>query len=223
MPKTKPPWWMYVVVCSYGVYLSVAIYTVFWGPEWIGITAIQDGARVLINAVLSDSSASRAGLQTGDQIVAAAEHNIDSVWDWYAVTFHVNALDRVPVRLVRGGKQFERTLAPPRRSWRSPDAVAAYAFLFMQVAYLAIASVIAFARPFNIHARLGALFLAAAVAPIMFAPDGFGLPSAHSHRHCKPCSGSRPCLDGSAWVHFSRSARLSRSGYFGRGGCWLCA
>jgi hypothetical protein len=55
MPKTKAPWWMYVVACSYTAYVCAAVYLAFWGPEWVGINAIQDRSRVLIEAVLSDS------------------------------------------------------------------------------------------------------------------------------------------------------------------------
>ncbi len=175
MPKSKAPWWMYVVACSYVAYFCVTVYMAFWGPEWIGITPIQDGERVLIKDVLSDSQASRAGLRSGDQIVAAAGHNIYSAWDWYAVTFNVNAFGTLPVRLVRDGEQLERTLIVSRRSWQSPNAISAYGYAYplVQLAYLAIAFVIAFSRPFNIHARMGALFLASAVTPMGF-PDGLG-------------------------------------------------
>lgn len=175
MPKSKAPWWMYVVACSYAVYFGVTVYMAFWGPEWIGITPIQDGDRVLIKDVLSDSQASRAGLRSGDQIVAAAGHHIHNAWDWYAVTFNVSALDSVPVRLIRDGEQLEHTLIVSRRNWQSINAISAYGYAYplVQLAYLAIAFMIAFSRPFNIHARLGALFLASAVTPMTF-PDGLG-------------------------------------------------
>lgn len=174
MPKTKAPWWMYVVAFSYSAYLCITMYLVFWGPEWVGITAIQDRDRVLIKAVLSNSPASRAGLRSGDQIVAGAGHPIYSAADWYAITFNVKAFDNLSINFVRDGKRLECSLVVPRRTWRSSDAIGAYGFSIMQIAYLAIAFLIAFARPFNLHARLGAVFLASAVAPMAFA-NGLGV------------------------------------------------
>ena len=173
MPKTKAPWWMYVVACSYAAYLCVAVYLALWGPEWVGIV-IQGGDRVIVNAVLSNSPAARGGLRAGDQIVAFAGHKIHSAADWDAIAFNINPVDTLRIDFVRDGEQLERTLVVPRRTWRSSDAIGAYGFLFMQIAYLAIAFVIAFARPFNLHARLGALFLASAATPMMFA-SGLGV------------------------------------------------
>jgi eukaryotic-like serine/threonine-protein kinase len=169
MPKTKAPWWMYVVACSYTAYVCAAVYLAFWGPEWVGINAIQDRDRVLIKAILNDSPASRAGLQSGDQIVAGAGHSVRSAADWYAITFNLKALDNLHIELVSNGVRLQRTLVVPRLTWRSPHAIAAYGFALIQIAYLVIALVIAFARPFNLHARLGALFLASAVTPMVFA------------------------------------------------------
>jgi eukaryotic-like serine/threonine-protein kinase len=174
MPQKKAPWWMYIVACSYTAYVCAAVYLAFWGPEWVGINAIQDRDRVLIKAVLSDSPASRAGLQSGDQIVAGAGHSVLSAADWYAISFNVRAFDHLPVDLVRNGERLQRTLVVPQLTWRSPHATAAYGFALIQIAYLTIALVIAFARPFNLHARLGALFLASAVTPMVFA-NGFGV------------------------------------------------
>jgi eukaryotic-like serine/threonine-protein kinase len=169
MPKTKVPWWMYVVASSYAAYLCIAVYLAFWGPEWVGVRVNQNRDRVSVDAVLSNSPASRGGLRAGDQILAGAGHNIRSAADWYAITFNVNAFDNLRVDLVRDGVRLERTLVVPRRTWRSSEAIRAYAFLFMQIAYLAIAFVIAFARPFNLNARLGALFLASAATPMVGA------------------------------------------------------
>lgn len=174
MPKTKAPWWMYVVACSYTAYVCAAVYLAFWGPEWVGINAIQDRSRVLIEAVLSDSPASRAGLRPGDQIVAGAGHSVLSAADWYAITFNVKAFDHLAVDLVRNGERMQRTLVVPQLTWRSPHAADAYGFALIQIAYLAIALVIAFARPFNLQARLGALVLASAVTPMVFA-NGLGV------------------------------------------------
>jgi hypothetical protein len=173
MPKTKAPWWMYVVACSYVAIFCVSVYQAVRGPEWTGVAAIQEQGRVLVKSVQSNSPASRAAIRPGDQIVAGAGHNIESAWDWYGITFNLHASDRLPVRIVRDGLQFEPTLVVNRRSWRSPEAPGLYAFEFTQFAYLAIAFVIAFSRPFNTNARLGAWFLAAGMTPIM-SFEGFG-------------------------------------------------
>jgi PDZ domain len=174
MPKTKVPWWMYVVASSYAAYLCIAVYLAFWGPEWVGVRAIQDRDRVTVEAVSNNSPASRGGLRAGDQILACAGHNIRSVADWYAIVFNIKAFDNLRIDFVREGERLERTLVVPPRTWRSSDAIGAYGFLFMQIAYLAIAFVIAFARPFNLHARLGALFLASAVT-LMVGANGLGV------------------------------------------------
>ena len=159
---------MYVVACSYVAYLCVAAYLTFWGPEWVGVTVIQDRDRVLVRTVLDNSPASRGGLRAGDQIVACKGHNIRSAADWYTVVFNVHAFDNLRIDLIRDGGRLKSTLLIPRRTWRSPNAIDAYGFLFMQIAYLAVAFVIAFVRPFNLQARLGAWFLASAIAPMMF-------------------------------------------------------
>jgi len=169
MPKTKVPWWMYVVASSYAAYLCIAVYLAFCGPEWVGVRVNQDRDRVSVDGVLSNSPGSRGGLRAGDQILACAGHNIRSAADWYTITFNVKAFDNLRVDSVRDGVRLERTLVIPRRTWRSPDAIRAYGFLFMQIAFLAIAFIIAFARPFNLNARWGALFLAAAATPMVGA------------------------------------------------------
>jgi eukaryotic-like serine/threonine-protein kinase len=157
---------MYVVACSYAAYLCIVVYLAFWGPEWVGVTVIQERDRVSVKAVSNNSPASRGGLRAGDQIVACAGR---SAADWAATMLNVYASDDLRIDFIRDGERLERTLLIPRRTWRSSDAIGAYGFLFTQIAYLAIAFVIAFARPFNLHARLGALFLASAVTPMMFA------------------------------------------------------
>jgi hypothetical protein len=169
MPKIRAPWWMYVVACSYAGYLCITVYLASWGPEWVGVTVIQNRDRVSVKAVLNNSPASRGGLRAGDQIVASAGHNIRSAADWNARMFNVDALDNLRIDFIRDGEHLECTLVVPRRTWRSSDAIGVYGFLFTQISYLAIAFVIAFARPFNLHARLGAWFLASAVTPMMFA------------------------------------------------------
>jgi hypothetical protein len=106
--------------------------------------------------------------------LAGARHKVESAWDWYAITFNLHPVDSVPVRIVRDGTPLDTTLIVKPRTWRSSDAPALYAFEFAQFAYLAIAFVIAFSRPFEMNARLGALFVAAGMTDLMLA-YGFGV------------------------------------------------
>ena len=175
MRKARPPWWMYVIACAFSTDFCVSVYLSFWGPESLGLVAASVAGHTTIQSVRPDSPASRAGIQAGDQIAAAGGLVILSAWDWFAVPFNTEAGRPLAFQIVRAGKPLERTVVPhrhPSSYWRSRDGIARLMALFAEFVYLAVAFWIAFSQPFNVLARLGALFIASAAVSQIYQVDG---------------------------------------------------
>ena len=165
----RPPWWLYVIACSFFAYFGVSVFSTFWGPESIGLIAAQDEGRVLVRSVRVNSPADHAAIKPGDQIVYGAGHPVENLWDWNAVVFNVEVERPIPIQIVRVGKRVEAVLLLNHLAWAywwSSDGLRRLTVLFARFVYLALAFVIALSRPFNITALAGALFLASA-APVI--------------------------------------------------------
>ena len=177
MLKARAPWWMYVIACSFFTYFCISAYLGFWGPETLGLVADSVAGHVRTKSVATDSPASRADLQAGDQISAVDGHAILSVWDWFAIPYNSEVGHPISLQIVRYGKPVECIIVPNQRTWlywRSQAGIYKLTTLFGEFAYLLVAFWIAFSQPYSLHARLGALFLASAASPALYPTEGLG-------------------------------------------------
>jgi predicted metalloprotease with PDZ domain len=85
MSLQRAPWWMYAVAASFLAYFALVDYTLWSGPELVGM-GVDYGQR---GAFLSDigpgSPAERAGLQRGDRVVAVNGLVVHGALEWNMV------------------------------------------------------------------------------------------------------------------------------------------
>ena len=176
MPSERPPWWMYVVAASYLGFLALFAYQLFEGPLFLpGFEGRFTGGGMVVLSVHPNSPEVRAGLREGDRVLAVDQQAIRNVRDWEAI--RANAEIGRPERwqIERAREQLELTVTIPRPTWseRFPASGAlALPYLAFILTSLALGLVIAFRRPYDPTARIGAWVLATASVAFGF-PDGW--------------------------------------------------
>ncbi len=188
MPSQRAPWWMYVVAASFLGYFALLTYSIFWEVQRLGVLAEYPGGRMILREVGLDSPGARAGLRSGDQVIAVNGQASHSRLDWEVVAANFEAGRPLEFAIERAGKPIEVSLTLRRLSWSEWDTTTLIPLLVVRVAQLVmllLAFVIAFSRPHDFVARLGALFLAGAASGWPQAPYGF----AATWRHLPPLVG----------------------------------
>ncbi len=163
MPRTRAPWWMYIVAASLLGSFALSIYVYFWGPEPPFSKFNFKREALVVEEVLPNSAGDRAGIQVGDRVLSVDGRRVVGLghWDATRINFEVGKAYRLQVE--RNGTQFERVITLQRRSWSRQGQYfrilivldLASALLTLLVAFL-----IAFTRPYDWAARLGAISIA---------------------------------------------------------------
>ncbi len=159
----RAPWWMYVCAASFVGYFALTIYSSLRGPEPLGAFATYANGAMVLTEVFPDTPAQRLGLKPGDRIVAVNGQAIHNRIDWWFLRTNLEADRAARVEIERQGTRLELELVLPRNSWRRWEASDRVQFLTIrgaQLAMLIMALLIAFSRPYDVTARVGALFLA---------------------------------------------------------------
>jgi hypothetical protein len=154
---------MYIIAASLLGNFGLGLYLSFWGPEPPFSRLNFNRQALVVEEVLSDSAGDRAGIQVGDRVLLIDGRRMEGLgaWDITRINFEVGKSYRLQVD--RGGTQIERVMTLQRRSWSREKQVArisialniASALLSLFVAFL-----IAFTRPHDWVARIGALSIA---------------------------------------------------------------
>jgi tRNA A-37 threonylcarbamoyl transferase component Bud32 len=164
----RAPWWMYVIAASLLGAFAMETYLYFQGPTTgIRLYTFRDGA-MLVEEVLPESPAAHAGLQAGDRILAIDNRLTKGLADWDATRLNFQPDHSYPLEVERAGKRLELTLKTERRSWqqeRPIDRLNAFVNLTGALAVLLLAFFVAFRRPRDPIALLGALLLALLFSP----------------------------------------------------------
>jgi hypothetical protein len=79
---------------------------------WLGITVNMLAERAVVTGVAKDSPAAKAGLQAGDTIVKANDHEVRDPVDWELILLQARCGQLWPMTLLRGDKRIEVTMAP---------------------------------------------------------------------------------------------------------------
>jgi len=159
----RAPWWMYIIAASLLGNFALSIYLYFWGPEPpFGKFNFKRQALV-VEEVLPDSAGDRAGIQVGDQVLAIDRRRVEGLaqWDITRMNFEVGKSYRLQIE--RDGKQFERVMTLQQRSWSRQRQYARIGILLTLVSALLtllVALLVAFTRPHDWVARIGALSIA---------------------------------------------------------------
>src|SRR5713101_898013 len=154
---------MYIIAASLLGNFALSIYLYFWGPEPpFGKFNFKRQALV-VEEVLPDSAGDRAGIQVGDQVLAIDRRRVEGLaqWDITRMNFEVGKSYRLQIE--RDGKQFERVMTLQQRSWSRQRQYARIGILLTLVSALLtllVALLVAFTRPHDWVARIGALSIA---------------------------------------------------------------
>jgi len=159
----RAPWWMYLIAASLLGNFALNIYAYFWGPEEPFSKYTFQGKALVVEEVLPNSAGGRAGLQAGDRVLTVDGRRVQGLaqWDVIRINFEVGKAYRLQVE--RDGRQFEQVMNVQRRSWSQQTQYRRIAFVLDTASALVtlfVALLIAFTRPYDWVARIGALSIA---------------------------------------------------------------
>ena len=162
MATRRAPWWMFVIAASFLLYASLLPYGFFRGPVPfpLGLEMRFSAGRMVVWSVAPSSEAERAGLRVGDRLIAVDGQLIRGNRDWQAAD--ANAQVGKPQRweIMRGERRLEIEVTRGRRQPSAKDLARTY--IGVSLVALLLAVFIAFRRPYDPVAKLGAWFIATA-------------------------------------------------------------
>jgi serine/threonine-protein kinase len=167
---------MYVVAASYLGFIALFAYEMFWGPSILpGYEGSFRSGGLVILAVHPNSVEERAGLRAGDRVLAVDGQVIRNAHDREAIRANTEIGRPERWEISRANERLQLTLTFPRPSGR--ELLSAYGragpgFFPFILTSLVLGLIIAFRRPYDPVARMGAWVLA--TASVAFGlPDGW--------------------------------------------------
>jgi tRNA A-37 threonylcarbamoyl transferase component Bud32 len=173
---SRPPWWLVLLAALFLFDCLLRIYCFDLGPEGFGFLWRAEGERHIVAVVEPGSLAQEAGVRVGDEIVAHDGVPLD--WALHRRPHGANLEVGRSYRLVleRDGRQSEISIRM-RRAQVLPPGERAVRLLWQlaNVLTLATAILIAFKRPHDPIALMGALTLASLSVGLYFLnfPPGY--------------------------------------------------
>ncbi len=174
MPSQRAPWWMYIVAAAFIGYAALVPYQIIWGPSRsVGFEAAFRGGMVVLS-VAPDSPGDRGGLLSGDRVVSVNGQVIRNVHDWVAIRANAEAGHPQEWEVLRGGerKQLKLTFERNSRSEVLSFFRGESLYFCLGLTSVVLALLIAFTRPHDPIARVGA-WLIASGAISLGLPDGW--------------------------------------------------
>jgi eukaryotic-like serine/threonine-protein kinase len=154
---------MFVLAAFFIGYFALLFYSDLTRPEPVGFTLGIRESEIDVRAVTPASPAGRAGLEVHDRVLTANSHPIRSRLDWLSVEMNLRTNQPLRLEVIRPSGRHTVVLLPGRAPW-SYWATTAGATLLgarsLQLVTLVLALVVAFRRPFDRSARIGAWLLA---------------------------------------------------------------
>jgi len=156
--STRYPWRIVALAAISligNVYLG---YYMLFGLASEGLGIDQQSGRVVVTDVGEQTAGARAGLQPGDQILSVNGHQIGTVVDWMAQRMNFQADRPTAIRVQRGLKTLDLTIAIHGRIWDEwNDTVRASNIIFLAYKFitLMIGLFVVFNRPRDFVSRLG--------------------------------------------------------------------
>jgi serine/threonine protein kinase len=174
--RRRAPWWMYIVAASFLGLVAIFFYRFAVGPfPWAGFeSGFRNGVMVAF-AVHPGSAEARAGLQAGDVILAINGANIHNGRDWETVLANTEVGQQQRWEISRQRNRLELAVEIPQTAWYqtlSPYFRLADAFTLFIFFSLVLGLLVAFRRPYDPVARMGAWVLVTAACAFGL-PDGW--------------------------------------------------
>ena len=174
--RLRAPFWMYVIAASFIGCYAMQCYVFFRGPETplAAFTFANDA--LVVQSVDLDSAAARAGLQAGDRILSIDGTRTRGLGDWDGIRLDMEVGHAYTLEAERQGTPLTTQLTLLRRSWSRLPIAARVAFvqnLIDGLIVLALAIVVAFSRPYDRVARLGAVVLGLTAIEVSSVGTGY--------------------------------------------------
>ena len=161
--SSRPPVWMLTLGLLFLGYYSLLCVSDLSRPEPLGVSFQIERLALVVRSVEPGSLAARAGLTIGDRVLTVNSHPTRTRLDWMAVEMNLRTHEPVRLDVERRSAHLTLTLNFERTPWRywitGPGITLLIARLF-QLVTLALALLVAFKRPFDTAARVGAWVLA---------------------------------------------------------------
>jgi len=159
----RAPWWMYIIAASLLGNFALNIYAYLRGPEppFSQYTFARDA--LVVEEVLSNSAADRAGIQASDRVLAIDGHRMRGLGQWDALRVNFEVGKPYHLELERDGKSLDRVMTLHVWSWsHQPQYRRIRVILEIASAWLTlmVAFLVAFSRPYDWVARIGSLSIA---------------------------------------------------------------
>ena len=162
MARPRAPWWIFAIAASVLAYLGLVVYADLFGPGAFGTALRFRDGRVVVVEVVPGYPAARAGVEPGDHIVTAAGQPVQTVLEWRAVAENAEVGRPFTLEIDRDGQRREVSLSFEAhwRRWGAGTWLTFLAKVAAKVVTFGLALVIAFRRPHDVVALVGALWLA---------------------------------------------------------------
>ncbi len=164
MTASSPRIWLAGAAAAFIGYFSLLVYCDIVRPEYPGTRLDWIDGRAVVTALLPGSPADRAGVRPGDVIVSIDGHPIGHRMDVEARDENLELGRPRDYAIDRGGTRAHATVTAERAApgnWHSRDQLVLLSLRAMLLVTLALGVLIAWQRPRDPVARLGALLLAA--------------------------------------------------------------
>lgn len=174
---------MYLAAGAFITYFLLVIHNSFLGPPDAGFSASYEGGQMVLSEVSPNSMAERAGLQPNDRLISVEGQPVRSSADWLAISANLESGRTYRLQIERGTDHLELRFTlgtlPKSAYWTGWNWSGALTIRGTQLLELLLALVIAFTRPYDFVARVGALFLAANAVSNPVPPYGFAAAIRH--------------------------------------------
>ena len=152
---------MYLLAASYLGRAGLLVYVEFRGPEstGIGFSSIAAPGPTIAATISPGSPAERAGIRPGDRLAQIEGHSVNDTFKWLYALSYAEIGRPLDVRIVRNGEMRDVKLVLGPKPVGSSD-VSDWVRIARALFCLCLALVIAFSRPYNLQARVGAWLLA---------------------------------------------------------------
>jgi tRNA A-37 threonylcarbamoyl transferase component Bud32 len=154
---------MYLVAASLFGNFSLNVYVYLRGPEppFSRYNFVKEA--LVVEELLPNSAGDQAGIQVGDRVLAIDGRSVQGLAQWDAIRANFEVGRPYRLQVERDEKPFEQVMTLQRRSWSRQTQFyrikfaldTAGALLTLSVAFL-----VAFTRPYDWVARIGALSIA---------------------------------------------------------------
>lgn len=171
------PWWMYVIGVSYILTLGLVLYLIVWGPAQLDTAftiAYSQNAMEVLSIQDPNSPVAKGGLLAGDRVVRIDDQPIAAVRDWTTATGNSQVGRAQRWIVLRGTQRVELMIVPVGVDLRSKYQEGYIYYLVNLLTAFFLGLLIAWKRPSDPVARLGAWFLITASMTFGF-PHGWAV------------------------------------------------